>query len=57
MGALPKRRGSKRRVGNRRSQDALKKPTLVRDPETGELKRPHRVSKKTGKYDGKEILI
>ncbi|KKQ35567.1 MAG: hypothetical protein US52_C0022G0016, partial [candidate division WS6 bacterium GW2011_GWA2_37_6] len=39
MGALPKRRGSKRRVGNRRSQDALKKPTLVRDPETGELKR------------------
>lgn len=55
MGALPKRKISKQRKGNRRSHDALKKPALVVDKETGELRRPHRVSKKTGRYAGKEI--
>jgi len=55
MGALPKRRGSKRRVGNRRSQDFLTRPTLIRDKETGELRRPHTVSKRTGRYNGQEV--
>ncbi len=56
MGALPKRKLSKRRKNNRRSQDGLSIPTLVRDKETGKLVRPHRVSKQTGKYNGKEVI-
>lgn len=56
MAPLPKRKHSKQRRDKRRSQDGLKLPTLVRDPESGKLLRPHTVSKFTGKYKGEEVI-
>jgi large subunit ribosomal protein L32 len=40
----------------RRSADALKRPTYVEDKESGELRRPHHIDPKTGKYRGRQIL-
>jgi large subunit ribosomal protein L32 len=54
--AVPKRKTSPSRRGMRRSADALKRPTYVEDKESGELRRPHHVDLKTGKYRGRQIL-
>jgi large subunit ribosomal protein L32 len=40
----------------RRSADALKKPAYVEDKDSGELRRPHHIDLKTGKYKGLQIL-
>jgi large subunit ribosomal protein L32 len=40
----------------RRSADALKQPTYVEDKDSGELRRPHHIDLKTGKYRGRQIL-
>jgi large subunit ribosomal protein L32 len=42
--------------GFRRSADALKKPTYVEDKDSGELRRPHHIDLKTGKYRGRQVL-
>lgn len=42
--------------GMRRSADALKNPTYVEDKESGELRRPHHIDLKSGKYRGRQIL-
>ena len=55
MGAQPKRKISKQRKNKRRTHDALRKVALVREEESGKLKRPHHVSKKTGRYKGQEV--
>ncbi|PIQ81627.1 MAG: 50S ribosomal protein L32 [Candidatus Omnitrophica bacterium CG11_big_fil_rev_8_21_14_0_20_64_10] len=52
---LPKRRFSKARTGKRRTQLKLRMPTLVRDPQTGELKRPHHIGP-DGSYRGRQVL-
>ena len=39
--AVPKRKVSRMKRGNRRSADALVAPTYVEDEELGELRRPH----------------
>jgi len=54
--AVPKRKTSPMKRGFRRSADALKSPTYVEDSESGELRRPHHVDLKTGKYRGRQIL-
>jgi large subunit ribosomal protein L32 len=54
--AVPKRKTSPSRRGMRRSADALKQPTYVEDKESGELRRPHHVDLKSGKYRGRQIL-
>lgn len=41
MGALPKRKLSKARKGNRKSHQALKTPTVVNCPKCGKPKRAH----------------
>lgn len=41
MGALPKRRISKARKGNRRAHNALAVPALSVCPKCGKAKRPH----------------
>jgi large subunit ribosomal protein L32 len=41
MGALPKRKISKARKGNRRSHNALQVPAIVPCPKCGKAKRPH----------------
>lgn len=54
--AVPKSKVSRMKRGNRRSNDALKRPTYVEDKESGELRRPHHIDLKTGMYRGRQIL-
>jgi large subunit ribosomal protein L32 len=54
--AVPKRKISRMKRGHRRSHDALKAPAYVEDKESGELRRPHHIDLKTGKYRGRQVL-
>ena len=54
--AVPKRKTTPSKRGMRRSADALKQPSYVEDRESGELRRPHHIDLKTGKYRGRQIL-
>jgi large subunit ribosomal protein L32 len=54
--AVPKRKTSPMKRGFRRSADALKNPTYIEDAQSGELRRPHHIDLKTGRYRGKQIL-
>lgn len=54
--AVPRKKTSPMKRGNRRSADALKAPTYVEDKESGDLRRPHHVDLKSGKYRGRQIL-
>jgi large subunit ribosomal protein L32 len=42
--------------GTRRSADALTAPSYVEDKESGNLRRPHHVDLKSGKYRNRQIL-
>lgn len=56
--AVPKRKKSKSRTGMRKSANmayAKKTTGYVEDSTTGELKRPHHVSK-DGYYNGRNVL-
>jgi large subunit ribosomal protein L32 len=54
--AVPRKKVTRAKRGNRRSADALKPPTYVEDKETGELHRPHHIDLKTGIYRGRQVL-
>jgi large subunit ribosomal protein L32 len=54
--AVPKRKTSPSRRGMRRAHDALTKNSYVEDKESGELRRPHHIDLKSGRYNGKQIL-
>ncbi len=54
--AVPMKKVSRMKRGNRRATHALKSPTYVEDKETGELRRPHHIDLKSGKYRGRQIL-
>jgi large subunit ribosomal protein L32 len=54
--AVPKRKTSKSRRNQRRAHHALSSPTVVEDKHTGELVRPHHVCRKTGMYNGKQVI-
>ena len=54
--AVPKRKVSRMKRGHRRSADGLKKPTYVEDKDSGELRRPHHIDLKTGRYRGRQVL-
>ncbi len=54
--ANPKRRWSKARTGDRRSQWKLTLPALVRCSQCHSFKLPHRVCKECGYYDGKSVV-
>jgi len=54
--AVPKRKTSPSRRGMRRAHDALGKNAYVEDKESGELRRPHHIDLKSGRYNGKQIL-
>jgi large subunit ribosomal protein L32 len=55
MAAVPKKRISKARRGERRAHLALEKPNLMICPNCKKKKEPHTVCKFCGYYDGKEI--
>ncbi len=52
--AVPKRKTSPSRRGMRQSHLALEGTTIIEDKTTGELKRPHHVSK-DGYYNGRKV--
>ena len=54
--AVPRKKVSPMKRGFRRSHDSLQAPAYVEDKESGELRRPHHVDLKTGKYRGRQIL-
>ncbi len=54
--AVPRKKTSRMKRGNRRSADALVAPTYIEDKESGERRRPHHIDLKTGKYKERQIL-
>jgi large subunit ribosomal protein L32 len=54
--AVPKSKISGSKRGMRRSADALKRPTYVENPDSGELHRPHHIDLKSGMYRGRQVL-
>jgi len=56
MGALPKRKKSKSRAGNRLSHRALKPPAYVECPQCHSPKLPHHACPTCGTYNGREVI-
>jgi large subunit ribosomal protein L32 len=56
MGAVPKRKISSHRRGNRRSHHHISPPPLSRCPQCRELKPTHRVCPSCGTYRGMQVL-
>jgi large subunit ribosomal protein L32 len=54
--AVPKRKVSRMKRNNRRAHDALKAPTYVEDKDSGELRRPHHIDRKSGRYRGRQVI-
>jgi large subunit ribosomal protein L32 len=54
--AVPKSKISNSRRGMRRAHDRLNNPTYVEDQDSGELRRPHHIDLKSGKYRGRQVL-
>ena len=54
--AVPRKKTSPMKRGQRRSADALKASVYIEDKDSGERRRPHHVDLKTGKYRGRQIL-
>ncbi len=53
--AVPKRKVTRAKRGNRRSHDALANPSFAEDQD-GELHRRHHVNLKTGMYRGRQVV-
>jgi len=56
MGALPKRKKTKSRAGNRLSHRALKPPALDICPQCHSPKMPHHACPTCGTYNGREVI-
>lgn len=54
--AVPKKKVSRMKRGQRRSADALVAPIYVEDKESGNLRRPHHIDLKSGKYRNRQVL-
>jgi large subunit ribosomal protein L32 len=54
--AVPRKKTSRMKRGNRRSADALSAPTYIEDKESGNLRRPHHIDLKSGTYRKRQVL-
>ncbi len=54
--AVPKRKTTVSKRNMRRSHDSLAQPAYVEDQDSGELRRPHHIDLKTGRYRGRQIF-
>jgi len=54
--AVPKRKVSPHRRGNRRSHDSLAVANVAEDQETGEFKLRHHIDLKSGTYRGRQVI-
>ena len=55
--AVPKKKISRRRAGNRRREQKLTAPNLGTCPRCGRAKLPHRACVHCGFYKGKEAIV
>jgi len=53
--AVPKRKTTPSRRGNRRAHDAIKPINIIFDKESGEPKLPHHISLVDGTYNGRIV--
>lgn len=56
MGAVPKRKVSRHRRGNRRRHQYLIAPELVKCPNCGQMTRAHRACTECGQYKGRQVV-
>ena len=56
MGAVPKRKISRKRARGRRSHLALSNPLVATCPQCGAPMRPYRVCKSCGTYKGTQVI-
>lgn len=56
MGALPKKRQSNARQGNRRGHHFLRIPQLTECPQCHALRRSHHVCPNCGTYRGRQVI-
>lgn len=54
--AVPKKKTSPSRRNMRRAHDRLSGATYIEDKDSGELRRPHHIDLKTGRYRGRQVL-
>tara|TARA_B100001167_G_C16641618_1_gene244355 strand:+ start:43 stop:225 length:183 start_codon:yes stop_codon:yes gene_type:complete len=56
--AVPKKKTSKSKSKMRRShlKNKINKINFVEDKNSGELRRPHHLDKKTGEYKGRKVI-
>jgi len=54
--AVPKRKTTPMKRGQRRSGHRKERVTYVEDKQTGELHRPHHIDLKSGTYRGRQVL-
>ena len=54
--AVPKRKVTSAKRGMRRAHDRLEGETYIEDKDSGELRRPHHIDLKTGRYRGRQVL-
>ncbi len=54
--AVPKSKITVARRGMRRSHERLKSASYIEDKDSGELRRPHHIDLKSGKYRGRQVL-
>jgi len=54
--AVPKSKITPSRRGMRRSHDRISSTAYIEDKDSGELRRPHHIDLKSGKYRGRQVL-
>ncbi|MEM9262851.1 MAG: 50S ribosomal protein L32 [Pseudomonadota bacterium] len=54
--AVPKRKVTPSKRGMLRGHDNISADAYIEDSESGELRRPHHIDLKTGKYRGRQVL-
>lgn len=54
--AVPKRKTTPSKRNMRRAHDRLKSSTYIEDADSGELRRPHHIDLKSGRYRDRQIL-
>jgi len=54
--AVPRNKTTRSKRNMRRAHDGLSRNTFIEDKESGELRRPHHIDLKSGKYRGRQVL-
>ncbi|MEL6360724.1 MAG: 50S ribosomal protein L32 [Pseudomonadota bacterium] len=54
--AVPKSKVTASKRGMRRAHDKIGADAYIEDKESGELRRPHHIDLKTGRYRGRQVF-